>query len=95
MAYKVKVKNKNFIGLSHGLKFEGGVSEEFDNSELYHRLLKKGYEKVDVEAEKKALEDEMNEAKKKAEAAIQKRIDEAVAKALAEDKTKKSENKKA
>lgn len=91
MAYKVKIKNKNFIGMSHGLKFEGGVSEEFDNTELYNRLLKKGYEKVDVDAE----EASKKKAEEEAEAAIQKRIDEAVVKALAEAQTVDSKKKKA
>ena len=51
--YKVKVDNKNFAGMSHGLTFKGGVSETFDNEELYHRLLMKGYKAVEVKKPKK------------------------------------------
>lgn len=55
--YKVKVKNKNFAGISHGLNFKGGISEEFDNEELYHRLLMKGYSAVEVKKGKKGKDD--------------------------------------
>lgn len=44
--FQVKIKNKLFFGISHGLKFQGGISEKFSNEELYNRLLAKGYEPV-------------------------------------------------
>lgn len=50
--YKVKIKDKMFYGISHGLKFESGVSEKFDNEELYTRLLAKGYEDASAELKK-------------------------------------------
>lgn len=32
-----------FSGMSHGLKFENGVSEKIDDQSLYERLISKGY----------------------------------------------------
>lgn len=32
-----------FSGMSHGLKFENGVSEKIDDPALYERLVLKGY----------------------------------------------------
>lgn len=80
--FKVKIKNKNFAGMSHGLTFKGGVSELFDNEELYNRLLSKGYEAVNIETEMKKKAEAEEKEKAKAEAEIQKRIDEGVKAAL-------------
>lgn len=80
--FKVKVSNKNFAGMSHGLVFKGGVSEIFDNEELYLRLLSKGYEAVDIKKELEAKTKAEEKAKADDEAKIQKRIDEAVKAAL-------------
>lgn len=85
--FKVKINNKNFAGMSHGLMFRGGVSEVFDNEELYARLLSKGYEKVDIAAELKAQKEAEEKEKAKIEAEIQKRIDEGI-KAALEEKNK-------
>lgn len=52
--FQVKIKNKLFFGISHGLKFQSGVSEKFSNEELYNRLLAKGYEPVANEESEKA-----------------------------------------
>lgn len=40
---KVKVPNSNFTGVSHGLKFVDGISEDFKSRELLGRLKRKGY----------------------------------------------------
>lgn len=74
--FKVKVENKNFSGMSHGLMFKGGASEIFDNEELYHRLLAKGYQAVDVQEELEALEKQKKLEAEKLEAEIQKRVEE-------------------
>lgn len=73
--FKVKVENKNFSGMSHGLMFKGGASEIFDNEELYHRLLAKGYEAVDVQEELEALEEQKKLEAEKLETEIQKRVE--------------------
>lgn len=87
MQFKVKINNKNFAGMSHGLMFRGGVSEVFDNEELYNRLLSKGYEEVDIAAELKAQKEAEEKAKAEMESEIQKRIDEGI-KAALEEKNK-------
>lgn len=91
--FKVKIKNKNFAGMSHGLMFKGGVSETFDNEELYNRLLSKGYEKVDIAAELKAQKEAEEEENARVNAEIQKRIDEGVKAALASQDNSKSPKK--
>lgn len=91
--FKVKVSNKNFAGMSHGLVFKGGVSEIFDNEELYNRLLSKGYEQVDVATELKAQKEAEEKEKARVEIEIQKRIDEGVKAALEEQNSKKSPQK--
>lgn len=52
---KVRVPRSKFTGISHGLKFIDGLSEEFNNQELLGRLVRKGYEAVE---EKKPTEKE-------------------------------------
>lgn len=52
--FRARVEDKMFLGMSHGLKFSGGISEEFDNQELYDRLLAKGYEPYKNTKDKKA-----------------------------------------
>lgn len=44
---KVQVQKSNFTGISHGLKFVDGVSEDFTNQELLGRLKRKGYVEVE------------------------------------------------
>lgn len=76
--FKVKVENKNFTGMSHGLMFKGGASEIFDNEELYHRLLSKGYQAVDVEAELEAEKRQQELEAKKFEEEVEKRVAERI-----------------
>ncbi|MFR7593024.1 MAG: hypothetical protein ACLUVC_16550 [Longibaculum sp.] len=87
--FKVKINNRNFAGMSHGLMFKGGVSEAFDNEELYNRLLSKGYEKVDIAAELKAQKEAEEKKKAEIEAEIQKRIDEGIKEALEKNRSPK------
>lgn len=51
MKYKLKVVAKEncepFTGRSHGLTFVNGESEEFDNTDLFYRMINKGYGAVD------------------------------------------------
>lgn len=58
---KVRVPRSNFTGISHGLKFSDGLSEDFNNQELLGRLIRKGYEAVE---EKKPTEKKSTEANK-------------------------------
>ncbi len=91
--FKVKVSNKNFAGMSHGLVFKGGISEMFDNEELYNRLLSKGYEAINISKELQAKTEAEQKAKAEAEVEIQKRIDEAVKAALASQNAAKQPKK--
>lgn len=54
--FKVKTPDQKgvapFSGISHGLNFDKGLSEEFDNSELKDRLVMKGYVLVEEEKQK-------------------------------------------
>lgn len=91
--FKVCVENKNFSGMSHGLIFKGGASEIFDNEELYHRLISKGYQDVDVKAELEEIQKQKELETKKIEAEIQKRVDERLKEEL-DKQGKKTPDKK-
>lgn len=56
---KLKVPNSKFTGVSHGLKFTDGLSEDCKNAELIGRMVAKGYEEVESETpiSKMKLED--------------------------------------
>lgn len=91
--FKVCVENKNFSGMSHGLIFKGGASEIFDNEELYHRLISKGYQDVDVKAELEEIQKQKELETQKIEAEIQKRVDERLKEEL-DKQGKKTPDKK-
>lgn len=46
---KLKVPNSKFTGISHGLKFTDGLSEDCKSAELISRMVAKGYEEVECE----------------------------------------------
>lgn len=48
---RAKLPN-GFTGNSHGLEFIDGVSAEFDNENLAHRLKMKGYEIIENKPKK-------------------------------------------
>ena len=53
---KVRVPNSKFTGISHGLKFSDGVSEDIKDKELQGRLIRKGYELVNENKRNKQKE---------------------------------------
>lgn len=60
---KVRVPNSKFTGISHGLKFADGVSENIKDQELVGRLIRKGYELVESQKEQQKEQKEQKEQK--------------------------------
>lgn len=58
---KVKVPKSNFTGVSHGIKFADGVSENIKDQELVGRLIRKGYELVESQKEQQKEQKDQKE----------------------------------
>lgn len=59
--YIVKTPVKNFTGVSWGLAFIGGKSVEFEDKELFDKLIAKGYAGEVIKEKKKLPKKETEE----------------------------------